>query len=248
MANQIPFVVAVHWALVAYFIGSGSSSSVRDATHVVVARVIRDDHGAVGDEEVEPPNLTTNVEEDIEAKAAKQLIRRIPMGRRHYAKMKEKYLNNINDKYNKGGYIIRPMEEFFTNLKPPSVVVGLTSSSSCQKNSPISAGMMNRLIKYSPDFGRRKSLVGEIDMTELRESLLGEEEDLSSSDEEEEEEKEKVKQQLEMGTAPLVVNLRASKFERDFDYVEPLCKFRGMDFFLGDFPEKEIWKQPLLLK
>ena len=52
---------------------------------------------------------------------------------------------------------------------------------------------------------------------------------------------------IDIGTAPMV-NMRASKLERDFDYVEPLCKFRGMDMFVGDFPEKEIWKQPLLLK
>ena len=52
----------------------------------------------------------------------------------------------------------------------------------------------------------------------------------------------------EMGTAPLG-NIRASKLERDFgEVVVPMCKFRGMDFFVGDFPEKEIWKQPLLLK
>ena len=89
--------------------------------------------------------------------------------------------------------------------------------------------------------------MGEIDMTTssgMKESCLQVQEELSDIVELEEEGEE---ENYEMGTAPLV-NMRASKLERKFDYVVPMCKFRGMDFFVGDFPEKEIWKQPLLLK
>ena len=169
----------------------------------------------------------------------KQLIRRIPLGRRHYAKVKSAYLNSTNKKYNRQE---SPIAEFFTNLKPAA------SDKSTTKSSPISWGMMNQLLK-NPDFGRRKSQVGEIDMTTesgMKESCLQVQEELSDIAELEEEEGEE-EENYEMGTAPLI-NMRASKLERKFDYVVPMCKFRGMDFFVGDFPEKEMWKQPLLVK
>ena len=233
ISNQIPFIVAVQWALVAYFIGSSSSLSEK----VVVLSI--DD---IALDEEDTSNLTNNEEsndhrhvtftkeeeEKAEAKT-KQLIRRIPMGRRHYSKIKAAYLIRKESKESS------PIEGFFTNLKP----VGFTTT----KNSPISEGMMNRLLKYSPDFRRRKSAVGEIDMATMLESCLQVQDQLSKEELEEEERE----ANYEMGTAPLV-NLKASKLERDFDYVEPLCKFRGMDMFVGDFPEKEIWKQPMLLK
>jgi hypothetical protein len=44
-------------------------------------------------------------------------------------------------------------------------------------------------------------------------------------------------------------NVHEASFEDDdnFSYiVEPLCRFRGMDLFLSDCPEGEIWRQPLL--
>ncbi|KAL3796014.1 hypothetical protein HJC23_013071 [Cyclotella cryptica] len=44
-------------------------------------------------------------------------------------------------------------------------------------------------------------------------------------------------------------NVHDASFEDDanFSYiVEPLCSFRGMDLFLSDCPEGEIWRQPLL--
>eukprot|EP00984_Skeletonema_dohrnii_P014630 scaffold6162_cov93-Skeletonema_dohrnii-CCMP3373.AAC.10 len=237
ISNQIPFIVAIHWALVAYFIGSSSSLSEK----VVVLSI--DD---IALDEEDASNLTNNEEsndhrhvtftkeeeEKAEAKT-KQLIRRIPMGRRHYSKIKSAYLLRKESKESS------PIEGFFTNLKP----VGFTTT----KNSPISEGMMDRLLKYSPDFRRRKSEVGEIDMATMLKSCLEVQDHLSKLEELEDEEKEEREVNYELGTAPLV-NLKASKLERDFDYVEPLCKFRGMDMFVGDFPEKEIWKQPLLLK
>jgi len=265
LANQIPFAVAVHWILTAYFIGSSSSSSSTDGEKKVLYVSIRDDDKA-GHEEVDAPTLTSEAsnrhvtftqeeeqqqqqrddddeaeENEAEAKA-KQLLRRIPMGRRHYAKMKAAYYNNKSKEST-------PVEEFFTNLKPHPIIgfgatTTTTTTTTTTKRSSISDAMMNRLLKY-PDFGRRKSLEGEIDRTQLDEGL--EEEDIVYEEEGEEEQEERNKN-YEIGTAPLI-NLRASKLERDFDcVVEPLCKFRGMDFFVGDYPEKEIWKQPLLLK
>jgi len=236
ISNQIPFIVTIHWALVAYFIGSSSSLS-EQVVVLSIDDIALDEEDASNLTNHEESNYHRNVtftkeeEEKAEAKT-KQLIRRIPMGRRHYSKIKAAYLIRKESKESS------PIEGFFTNLKP----VGFTTT----KNSPISEGMMNRLLKYSPDFGRRKSAVGEIDMATMLESCLQVQDQLSK-EELEEEEKEEREANYEMGTAPLV-NLKASKLERDFDYVEPLCKFRGMDMFVGDFPEKEIWKQPMLLK
>jgi len=236
ISNQIPFIVAIHWALIAYFIGSSSSLSEKIVVLSIddIALDEEDTTNLTNQDESNDHRLVTFTKEEEEKAEAKtkQLIRRIPMGRRHYSKIKAAYLIRKESKESS------PIEGFFTNLKP----VGFITT----KNSPISEGMMNRLLKYSPDFGRRKSAVGEIDMATMLESCLQVQDQLSK-EELEEEEKEEREANYEMGTAPLV-NLKASKLERDFDYVEPLCKFRGMDMFVGDFPEKEIWKQPMLLK
>ena len=236
ISNQIPFIVTIHWALVAYFIGSSSSLSEKIVVLSIddIALDEEDTTNLTNQDESNDHRLVTFTKEEEEKAEAKtkQLIRRIPMGRRHYSKIKAAYLIRKESKESS------PIEGFFTNLKP----VGFTTT----KNSPISEGMMNRLLKYSPDFRRRKSAVGEIDMATMLESCLQVQDQLSK-EELEEEEKEEREANYEMGTAPLV-NLKASKLERDFDYVEPLCKFRGMDMFVGDFPEKEIWKQPMLLK
>lgn len=41
----------------------------------------------------------------------------------------------------------------------------------------------------------------------------------------------------------------ASFEEEGFDYIiEPMCSLRGMDLFLADDPEVEIWRQPLLIE
>ncbi|KAL7498394.1 hypothetical protein ACHAWT_006228 [Skeletonema menzelii] len=229
VGNQIPFIVAAHWALLTYFIGSSSTSekclvvSIDDNDGIAVyeeGASIR--HLTIQEEEV---TSFTKEQEQIAKSKTKQLIQRITLGRYHYSKIKRQYIRQDF-----------PIAAFFTNLKP----VGKSTT----KNSPISWGMMNQLLK-NPDFGRRKSLMGEIDMTQMRESCLQVQDELSDVDELLEEEGEEGN--YEMGTAPLG-NMRASKLEREFDYVVPMCKFRGMDFFVGDFPEKEIWKQPLLLK
>ena len=119
-------------------------------------------------------------------------------------------------------------DDAFTNLKPAGE----------RAKRPISHGMMEKLLD-NPDYGRRKTMA-----IAMKGDCLKVQEELSNIVEEEDEEEEA---NYEMGTAPLI-NSRASKLERKFDYVVPMCKFRGMDFFVGDFPEKEIWKQPLLLK
>jgi len=170
--------------------------------------------------------ITDEEESNVTSSTKEEEMRRIPMGLLHYSKMKA--ARNLN--YNDMGHD----REEFTNLKP----AGKTAKK------PISKGMMNQLLK-NPDYGRRKSMAGEIDMPQMKEDCLQIQDELSNVVEEEGEE-EGVKN-CEMGTAPLG-NMRASKLEREFDYVVPMCKFRGMDFFVGDFPEKEIWKQPLLLK
>ena len=242
-ANQIPFIVAAHWALLTYLIGSSSTSekclvvSIDDNDDITVYEEGTSNHQEGEEKAIKSSSFTKEQEQMAESKT-KSLIRRIPLGRRHYAKVKSAYLNSTNNKYSRQE---SPIAEFFTNLKP-------ASDKSTTKNSPISWGMMNQLLK-NPDFGRRKSQVGEIDMTEsgMKESCLQVQEELSDIVELEEEEGEEEEANYEMGTAPLV-NMRASKLERKFDYVVPMCKFRGMDFFVGDFPEKEMWKQPLLVK
>ena len=122
-------------------------------------------------------------------------------------------------------------DDAFTNLKPAGE----------RAKRPISHGMMEKLLD-NPDYGRRKTMA-----IAMKEDSLQVQKMLSNVVEEEDEGEEEEEANYEMGTAPLI-NSRASKLERKFDYVVPMCKFRGMDFFVGDFPEKEIWKQPLLLK
>ena len=228
VGNQIPFSVAIHWALIAYIIGSASSIGAKDDMIASIDSEIVDNNtdtvGTATNEDESNDNRLVPFHEEELSKTKK-----LSKGRLLYPKMKQAYLNANQRRYKRN----ESMEEFFTNLKP----VGLKT-----KN-PISQGMMNRLLKYSPDFRRRKSLAGEIDMKQMLESCLQVQDQLSNEIEGEEGKE----VNYEIGTAPLG-NLRASKLEREYDYVEPMCTFRGMDFFVGDFPEKEIWKQPLLLK
>lgn len=238
-SNQIPFTVAAHWALLTYSIGRSSSNNDK----IVVVSIDNDDitfyeENVSGRTSITLSNeesLTNEQEQKTDSITKQKILQRIPKARFHYSKMKTAYLNRERKTINRKESI----EEFFTNLKP----VGRTTT----KNGPISEGMMQKLLKFSPDFRRRKSLRGEIDMMQMMEleSCLQDENQEEEAVEQEEGDGEALN--YEMGTAPLI-NLRASKLERDFDYVEPMCKFRGMDMFVGDFPEKEIWKQPLLLK
>jgi len=44
-------------------------------------------------------------------------------------------------------------------------------------------------------------------------------------------------------------NTRATALEQDENYphiVHPMCQLRGLDLFMSDDPQKEIWRQPLL--
>jgi hypothetical protein len=260
VSNSIPFIVAVHWCILTFFIGvsssSSSSSSLRDGGMMDGEDVKGGGASSVVNQHYDQQErrvtfLSKQQEHQKRSSNTRDLIRRIPMGRRHYAKMKESLFHQKQLQRRDSPLL----EEFFTNLKPAfkNITPRFSSGGSGSGGSdgggevtPLSEGMMIRLLRYSPDFGRRKSQMGEIDNS-IRASCrrVQEEEeggDRGSGSEEEEE------VNYEMGTAPLG-NIRASKLERDFgEVVVPMCKFRGMDFFVGDFPEKEIWKQPLLLK
>jgi hypothetical protein len=266
VSNSIPFIVAVHWCILTFFIGvstsSSSSSSLRDGGMTMGMMDGEDVEGGGAssvvnqhyDQQERRVTFLSKEEQEHQKRSSntRDLIRRIPMGRRHYAKMKESLFTQKQLQRRDSPLL----EEFFTNLKPAFKNItprfssggsGSGGSDSGGEVTPLSEGMMIRLLKYSPDFGRRKSQMGEIDNS-IRASCrrVQEEEEGGVSGSEEEEEEEEVN--YEMGTAPLG-NIRASKLERDFgEVVVPMCKFRGMDFFVGDFPEKEIWKQPLLLK
>ena len=261
----------MHWLLVAYLCGLGCSTTTfwgGGEREMITTSESHDEDGVDFCCEEDKPHLVNECKGDEEEimkrkeKLSKLFFRRRHLGRRHYAeaKMKMRCLihmnsNDINDKnYNiitsKGSFDV--IEDFFTNLMPAKRQkmsggegIGCGGSKGAS-NLPISERMMNRLLKYSPDFHRRKSLEGEIDVKSILKRLEGGN-DLSDEEDDEGAEEEAVGENYEIGTAPLI-NKRASKLERKFDYVEPLCKFRGMDFFIGDFPEKEIWKQPLLLK
>lgn len=263
VSNSIPFIVALHWCTFTFLIGmsssssSSSSSSWRDGGGVAGMMSEEDAEGRsslLDDQHTQQErHVTFSTRQPSEQQqvglqkrsSTRELIRRIPMGRRHYAKMKESLFPQLERRDS-------PLEEFFTNLKPAfknitprfGIGSGLDGSSGGEVT-PLSEGMMLRLLKYSPDFGRRKSQMGEIDNSMLASCRRVQEEGEEGNSESEEEQEEV---NYEMGTAPLG-NIRASKLERDFgEVVVPMCKFRGMDFFVGDFPEKEIWKQPLLLK
>ena len=263
VSNSIPFIVAVHWCILTFFIGvstsSSFSSSLRDGGMTMGMTDTEDVEGggaSVVDQHYQQERHVTfsarqqEQEHQKRSSNTRDLIRRIPMGRRHYAKMKESLFTQKQLQHRDSPLL----EEFFTNLKPAFKNItprfsggsGSSGSDSGGEVTPLSEGMMIRLLKYSPDFGRRKSQMGEIDNS-IRASCrrVQEEEEVGDSGSGSEEEEEV---NYEMGTAPLG-NIRASKLERDFgEVVVPMCKFRGMDFFVGDFPEKEIWKQPLLLK
>jgi len=263
VSNSIPFIVAVHWCILTFLIGvsssSSSSSSLSRDGGMTMGMFDGEDVEGGGassvvnqhyDQQERRVTFLSKEEQEHQKRSSntRDLIRRIPMGRRHYAKMKESLFTQKQLQRRES------LEEFFTNLKPAFKNItprfssggsGSGGSDSGGEVTPLSEGMMIRLLKYSPDFGRRKSQMGEIDNS-IRASCrrVQEEEEggVSGSEKEEEE------VNYEMGTAPLG-NIRASKLERDFgEVVVPMCKFRGMDFFVGDFPEKEIWKQPLLLK
>ena len=266
VSNSIPFIVAVHWCILTFFIGVSSSSSSsslsRDGGMTMGMMDGEDVEGGGASSDVDQHDhqqerrvtFLSKEEQEHQKRSSntRDLIRRIPMGRRHYAKMKESLFTQKQLQRRDSPLL----EEFFTNLKPafknitPRFSGGSGSGSGGSDGggevTPLSEGMMIRLLKYSPDFGRRKSQMGEIDNSiraSCRRVQEEEEEEVGDSGSEEEEEV-----NYEMGTAPLG-NIRASKLERDFgEVVVPMCKFRGMDFFVGDFPEKEIWKQPLLLK
>lgn len=258
VSNSIPFIVALHWCILTFVIGVSNSSSSSSLSR---------DGGMMDGEDVEGGGASSVVNQHTQQErhvtfstrqpeqaelqkqsSTRQLIRRIPMGRRHYAKMKESLFPQLQRRDS-------PLEEFFTNLKPAfkNITPRFSGGSGSDGGggggggevTPLSEGMMLRLLKYSPDFGRRKSQMGEIDNS-IRASCRRVQEELEEGGDSGSEEEEEVN--YELGTAPLG-NIRASKLERDFgEVVVPMCKFRGMDFFVGDFPEKEIWKQPLLLK
>ena len=263
VSNSIPFIVALHWCILTFLIGvssSSSSSSSRGDGGMTMGMMDGEDveggASSVGDQHDRQERHVTfsarqpeQAELQKRASSTKDLIRRIPMGRRHYAKMKESLFHQKQLQRRDS-----PLEEFFTNLKPAFKNItprfsggsGSDGGGGGGEVTPLSEGMMIRLLKYSPDFGRRKSQMGEIDNSIRASCRRVQEEEGGGGDSGSEEEEEEVN--YEMGTAPLG-NIRASKLERDFgEVVVPMCKFRGMDFFVGDFPEKEIWKQPLLLK
>jgi hypothetical protein len=80
-----------------------------------------------------------------------------------------------------------------------------------------------------------------------------EEEDYVEGEEEvkeEEEEEEGAGEEVEVKTGTILVgkaklnNIQASRVFKHV--VNPLCSLRGMDLFVTDTPEEEIWRQPML--
>ena len=105
--------------------------------------------------------------------------------------------------------------------------------------------LMGHLLTY-PDFSKCRAVLG----THLEAAASGEDSHTVTSP------KTSLKESLngsQIDTAIGHVKLRNSQDtsfqEEGFDsIVDPLCRLRGMDLFLADYPEEQIWKQPVLIE
>ena len=105
--------------------------------------------------------------------------------------------------------------------------------------------LMGHLLTY-PDFSKCRAVLG----THLEAAASGEDSHTVTSP------KTSLKESLNgsqidttIGHAKLRNSQDTSFQEEGFDsIVDPLCRLRGMDLFLADYPEEQIWKQPVLIE
>ena len=105
--------------------------------------------------------------------------------------------------------------------------------------------MMEHLLGYS-DFHRHKTVKRR--STQAPESDSGRLDGTKEGNEEEDDECISERTDTSLGHANLN-NTKADTLESDEKFshvVDPMCDLRGMDLFLTDDPEEDIWLQPLL--
>ena len=105
--------------------------------------------------------------------------------------------------------------------------------------------LMDHLLKYSPDFGRRKALR----LEKSKDGLVGDDHAVVDADARDDDETaERMLDHVPLGKLDLN-DTRAEALESHelFSHVvDPLCKLRGMDLFMTSNPMDNIWRQPLL--
>lgn len=149
--------------------------------------------------------------------------------------------------------------QFFTNLSPVKAKSNLEEWERKVKAPFTNAVMMEHLLGYS-DFNRHKRSIRETFVMTKRDekkerasiSIKGEDGRTTIVEEEEEVtlvEEEEVAVQVALGKAELT-NTRAQSLEeyekKLVHWIDPFCELRGMDLFLTDDAEDQIWKAKLL--
>ena len=192
----------------------------------------------------------TNEKEDVYFSRAKHLVRR---GKTHLKSFGRRYIkilpsDTTNSTAERSGGIggldfntIANPQLFFTHLSPHK------DAKAHQKKlrAPFfDEALMDHLLKYS-DFKRSKMVLRKRKPDDFVEDAVQESEEMEEGVVVEEDKE----VDIAMGRAPLL-NTKAESLGEENDklayVVDSMCELRGMDLFLTDDPEEEVWRLPLL--
>jgi hypothetical protein len=242
--NQIPLYVFLPWLCLSFTIGryfdsilarfsSAQQTSRSQALSTPSSRDLNKE---------KPFDTATLQQQHQQIPVTKRILHKVTMGRRFGKEVKGVYPNNAlkgQSRQKKNAFwsilsldtAIKDVKELERVIRPKLIISNI---------------LMNHLLTY-PDFRKRgfshvESSLDVVRGLEVDASTQAEQTASNSSIDTSNDE------DTVIGNAKLN-NVHHPSFEDDdnFSYiVEPLCSFRGMDLFLSDSPEEEIWRQPLL--
>lgn len=242
--NQIPLYVVLPWLCLSFMIGRYFDSILArfSAAHQTSCSQVISTTSSQDVNKEKPADSATLQHQHQQIPVVKQILRKISMGRLFGKEVKGVYPNNTRTDQSRqkknAFWSILSLDTAIKDVKELERVI--------RPNLIISNVLMNHLLTY-PDFRKRgvsrvESSLNVVTGLEVTASTQAVQTASNSSIDTNEDE------QTVIGNAKLN-NVHDASFDDDdnFSYiVEPLCSFRGMDLFLSDSPEGEIWRQPLL--
>lgn len=234
LTNQIPICVMIPWLAVAFFLGRYMNENatlyrldteLRTQQHQREMTDVSNDISRATSGESSDTTTATHANNKNSSRT-RNIVRQIPLGRRHVHRIKQ-HLQNQRSNTNNG----TPNNFFWTNISPRAVV-GEVKELEQHLLKPISDVLMDHLLK---DFGRRRQRSRkELDEESIEQPMPPSTNTTS------------IRDSIKAIGHQQLPNAGASSFESDDNVIEPIGKLRGMDLFLTDDPEVEIWRQPLL--